>query len=366
MAVDARFADYIARVDEHSPVADRGSEGLAPTPLREKLLELVALGGTDFGLSNSREPIAAQAALIGALAEKCLSTAFVTWSHRMTTEYIDRFATGDFRAKYLPELLAGARVGSTALATALADKSGKELLPITFTETKDESGASAYAISGVIPWASNLYDDTLVAFAARNETTEERVIFAAVLGDHKGVTVKPAADLLALNATASGTVRFDGLALTDANVLTRDVNLFLGQMRPRFLVLQASFCLGLVRASLTATAGANGLAPFAADVEDFTAELERLSAELERLAATLETYPAPGNGHAPLEFLKLRLGAAELAQAVSRVELATVGGRGYYSASATSRRIRESLFLSVQAPTEGSLRWEISQLTSAA
>jgi hypothetical protein len=62
--------------------------------------------------------------------------------------------------------------------------------------------------------------------------------------------------------------------------------------------------------------------------------------------------------------LRLRLGAAELAQAITRVELATIGGRGYYSASDTSRRIRESLFLSVQAPTEGSLRWEISQLAS--
>ena len=366
MAVDAKFADFISQVDSHSSVADRGAEGVAPQPLRDKLLELVALGGTNFGLSASEKPISAQADLIAALAEKCLSTAFVTWSHRMTTEYIDRFATTDFRNRYLPELLEGRRVGSTALATALADRSGKELLPITFVETADDGGEAAYLISGVIPWASNLYEDTLVVFAARNETTEERVIFAAVLGDHEGITVKPAADLLALNATASGTVRFDNLKLGAGQLLTRDVNLFLGQMRPRFLVLQSSFCLGLVRASLTSIAGANGLAPFAQDVEEFTSELERLSAELTRLGSKLEQYPAPGNGHAPLEFLKLRLGAAELAQAVARVELATIGGRGYYSASATSRRIRESLFLSVQAPTEGSLRWEISQLTSAA
>lgn len=366
MAVDAKFADFITRVESDSQVADRGDNGAAPEPLRSKLLELVALGGTRFGLSDSERPIRAQADLIAALAEKCLSTAFVTWSHRMTTEYIDRFGNAELRSTYLPELLSGSRVGSTALATALADKSGKELLPITFTETETESGETAYSISGVIPWASNLYEDTLVVFAARNETTEERVIFAVVLGDHTGVTVKPAADLLALNATASGTVKFDGLTVDSGSILTRDVNFFLGQMRPRFLVLQSSFCLGVVRASLISIAGANGLAPFAKDVEAFTTELERLSLELNRLAALLETYPAAGNGHHPLEFLKLRLAAAELAQAVARVELATIGGRGYYSASATSRRIRESLFLSVQAPTEGSLRWEISQLTSAA
>ena len=328
--------------------------------LRDTLLRLVAEGATSFGLSESDLPIAEQARVISALAEKCLSTAFVTWSHRMTTEYVDRWASADLRAEFLPQLREGSRVGSTALATALADRSGKELLPIVFEEIDGE-----FVISGVIPWASNLYSDTLIVFAARNETTEERVLFAATL-DLPGISVKPAGELLALNATASGTVRFDGLRLRATNVLTRDAGAFLGQMRPRFLVLQTAFCLGLIRSSVEAIRGSNSLAPFAADLAEFEAELARLEAEQVRLTGLLETYPAPGSGHAPLEFLKLRLNAAELAQAATRVELATVGGRGYYTASATSRRIRESLFLSVQAPTEGSLRWEITQLSSKA
>lgn len=328
--------------------------------LRETLLGLVAQGATSHGLSDSELPIAHQARVITALAEKCLSTAFVTWSHRMTTEYVDRWASEALRSEFLPQLRSGSRVGSTALATALADRSGKELLPIIFEEVDGE-----FVISGVIPWASNLYRDTLIVFAARNETTEERVLFAATL-DLPGINVKPAGELLALNATASGTVRFEGLRLVVANVLTRDAGAFLGQMRPRFLVLQTAFCLGLIRASIEAIRGSNSLAPFASDLAQFEDELARLESEQERLTAQLETYPAPAPGFAPLEFLKLRLNAAELAQATTRVELATVGGRGYYTASATSRRIRESLFLSVQAPTEGSLRWEISQLSSKA
>ena len=365
----AKFADFIDAVAGSAGANDLGSVGAGDdaTNLRENLLELVALGGTNFGLSDSAEPLLAQADLIGAVAEHCLSTAFVTWSHHMTTEYIDRFASASVRGAYLPELLAGTRVGSTALATALADKSGKEPLPITFTESVDQAtGRSTFVIDGIIPWASNLYSDTLIVFAARNETTEERVIFTAVLGDNAGISVKPAGELLALNATASGTVRFQGLTLDADHVLSRDVDYFIGQMRPRFLVLQTSFCLGLTRASLKSILGANGLAPFADEVEGYVTELERLTGELTRLGGALDAYPAPGNGRAPLDYLQLRLKAAELAQAVARVELATIGGRGYYAASATSRRIRESLFLSVQAPTEGSLRWEISQLSSAA
>ncbi len=350
----ATLQGLLAQIEECAKNVDKADENL-----RKVLLEdIVGQGFTAFGLSDSLEPIAAQAEVIQGLAQKCMSSAFVTWSHRMTTEYIDRFASDTLRAAHLEELRAGNRVGSTALATALADKSGKELLPITFTEVDGQ-----FEINGVIPWASNLYEDTLVVFAARNETTEERVIFASLLSK-PGVSVKPAGELLALNATASGTVKFEGLRLTSDEVLTRDVDFFLGQMRPRFLVLQSAFCLGLSKSSLAAVKSSNGTLPFAEDIAHFEAELNRLDAELNRLAADLGTYPAPGNGFAPLDFLRLRLGAAELAQAITRIELATIGGRGYYSASDTSRRIRESLFLSVQAPTEGSLRWEISQLAS--
>ena len=350
------FPELLTRVEESAKNTDQ--RVAVDHNLRETLLEIVASGFTSHGLSNSAKPIAAQAEVIHSLATKCVSSAFVTWSHRMTIEYIDRWASAEIKKAYLDELRQGKRVGSTALATALADKSGKDLLPITFEEVDGE-----FIIHGVIPWASNLYDDTLIVFAARNETTEERVIFASVLSA-PGTAVKPAGELLGLNATASGTVKFDGLTLPSVNVLTRDVNLFLGQMRPRFLVLQSAFCLGLTKASLDSIATAPSAAPFAEDIEKFKAEYDRLSLESVRLSKSLEVYPAPGNGYSPLDFLKLRLGAAELAQATARVELATIGGRGYYSASDTSRRIRESLFLSVQAPTEGSLRWEISQLAS--
>jgi alkylation response protein AidB-like acyl-CoA dehydrogenase len=350
------FSELLTRVEESAKNTDQNKA--ADNNLRDRLLEIVASGHAAHGLSDSTLPIAAQAEIIHDLASKCVSSAFVTWSHRMTTEYIDRWASDEVKNRFLSELRKGKRVGSTALATALADKSGKELLPITFEEIDGE-----FVINGLIPWASNLYEDTVVVFAARNETTEERVIFASVLSA-PGTTVKAAAELLGLNATAAGTVKFEGLRLPSANVLSRDVNYFLGQMRPRFLVLQTAFCLGLTKASLDAIATAPSAAPFAEDIARFTAEYNRLADEQTRLSAALESYPAPGNGHAPIDYLKLRLGAAELAQATTRVELATIGGRGYYSASDTSRRIRESLFLSVQAPTEGSLRWEISQLAS--
>ena len=91
-----------------------------PGDLREFLSSFIAAGGVDFGLSESSSSFAAQSQIIRSVAENCVSSAFVVWSHRMTTEYIDRWATQSVRTKYLPELLSGSRIGSTALATALA------------------------------------------------------------------------------------------------------------------------------------------------------------------------------------------------------------------------------------------------------
>ncbi len=329
-----------------------------PENLREFLHQLVANGFIDSGLSQSTAPIADSGKLISELASKCLSSSFVTWSHRMTSEYVDRFGTDWLRENRLPELLSGSRIGSTALATALADRSGKELLPVTFQRAGDK-----YLIDGVIPWASNLYPDTLVIFAAREPETGERRLFASELS-FAGVSVKPAEGLLALNATASGTVRFEGLELSSDYAFDASVDEFFSRMRPRFLLLQSAFCLGLTKASLEAATAAPSAAPFAEEIASLQAQFDELESTWSELLERQQNFDDLPARQDPLPYLEVRLAAALLAQAVSRVELASVGGRGYFVANPTSRRVRESLFLSVQAPTEGSLRWEISQLKS--
>jgi alkylation response protein AidB-like acyl-CoA dehydrogenase len=328
--------------------------------LRDFLSGVAASSVLDSGLSQSAQPIEQSADAIFELANQCLSSAFVTWSHRMTLEYVDRFGSKWLKENRLPELLLGTRIGSTALATALADRSGKELLPITFVRVGDD-----YVIDGVVPWASNLYQDTLVVFAAREPHTGERVLFATELS-FDGISVKPAEGLLALNATSSGTIRFAGLKLSADYVLTNDVNNFFSRMRPRFLLLQSAFCLGLSQASLDSALASESNKPFTEDLAQLESELTQAQQTWRELLSVQNDYASLPGQQDPLPYLKLRLQAALLAQSITRIELASVGGRGYFVTHPTSRRIRESLFLSIQAPTEGSLRWEISQLQSKA
>lgn len=329
----------------------------AETDLRGFLQKISATKVLRGGLSDGSE-IRLSGEVIHELASKCLASAFVSWSHRMTSEYVDRFGSQFLREERLPQLLSGERIGSTALATALADRSGKELLPITYRKA-----SAGYQINGVIPWASNLYSDTLVVFAARDEDSDQRVLFAAELG-FEGVSVKPAEGLLALNATSSGTIRFENLILDDRYVLTHEVDTFFSRMRPRFLLLQTAFCLGLSAASLEQAEDAGGALPFRQELLALRTQYQEIYDRWLQLLGVQGNYQALPDQHDPLEYLQLRLQAAVLAQAITRIELAAVGGRGYFVSHPTSRRIRESLFLSIQAPTEGSLKWEISQLAS--
>lgn len=318
------------------------------------LSEQAAQGLSRSGLSVSELPLANQAEIIAQVASESLAAAFVLWSHRMTTEYIDRFASEQLRQEVFSDLLSGARLGSTALATALMDNSGAAELPVTFTER----GAD-FIIEGHIPWASNLQDGTLVVFGAREQHGERRGLFAAVVGS-EGLEIKRAGELIGLNGTSSGSIRFSNHRVPGYRLLTHDLKGFFAAMRPRFLILQSAFCLGLARASVRAAADSESQS-FSELIHQLGVRLESLELDFTQLAGALETFAIKGPEIGPTAFVRLRLEVALLAQEATRIELASVGGKGYFKEHPTSRRVRESLFLSVQAPTEGALRWELQR-----
>jgi len=322
--------------------------------LTELLKELVAQGLAGYGLEHSAEPIWQQAQQITSIAKQSLAVGFVLWSHRMTSEYVQRWGSPELKASHLAKLLAGDKIGSTALATALSDNAGKQELTVTYRETKD-----GFEVNGFIPWASNLRDGTLVVFGARDLESDDRSLFAVEIG-HEGVAVKPAGELIGLNGTSSGSIRFENAQLPLSNRLTSDCRGFFRAMRPRFLLLQAAFCLGLATAALESAQGVESES-FGQLIAIEAKELESLTKKLELLATELETYSESGPAVGSLPFVEIRLELALIAQRLAKLELNVVGGRGYFQSHPTSRRLRESAFLSVQAPTEEALRWELQR-----
>ena len=322
------------------------------TLLRSQLEQQVIDGWANFGLPSSAGNLTQQTEVIFEVAQSSLANAFSLWSHRMTTEYLERHQVSDLVIGYLADLKSATRIGSTALATALVDASGRGQLPITF-EVIDEK----IVVNGTIPWASNLYTDTVIVFAARN-ASGSRIVLATEIGT-PGISFIRDEELLGLNETFSGSITLANVQLQTANVLSRSLPDFLGLMRPRFLSLQTAFCLGVSAASLASLKASKLSDVFGHEIaiydeqhEDLVSQLRELSAALSNRGELVEHRP----------YLELRLSAALIAQQVTRLELAAVGGSGYRNGNDTARRIHEALFFSVQAPTEGALRWELSQL----
>lgn len=322
------------------------------TLLRSQLEHQVLEGLTNFGLPSSDGNLAQQTEVIFQVAQSSLANAFSLWSHRMTTEYLERHQVSDLVVGYLGELKSAKRIGSTALATALVDASGRGELPITF-ESIDEK----IVVNGTIPWASNLYKDTVIVFAARNSVGARIVLTTEI--STPGISFISEDELLGLNETLSGSIKLTNVQLRTENVLSRSLPDFLGLMRPRFLSLQTAFCLGVSAASLASLKSSKLADVFGHEIATYEEQHASLVEQLRNLSAALSNQGELVE-HRP--YLELRLASALIAQQVTRLELAAIGGSGYRNGSETARRVHEALFFSVQAPTEGALRWELSQL----
>ena len=341
----APLTDY----PEHGLVRARAAERARPTDEAdttpfETLRELGQRGLLDQGHGGA--DLRGQAAVVFDLAAECTATAFSLWGHRSGLEYLD--AVG---APVASELRTGDVPLCSAMAPAFKAAAGIGEIPVTLTRRGDH-----LVLDGTVPWASNLYPDAVVILPVVREDGRPAIVRTRVAA--RGVSVRPLENLMALNATASGILRLEGVEIdAEQDVLTEDVPGFLATVRGPFLLLQTSFCLGLSAAALTsARENLGGVGEmFREDLDDAVAKQQRLRADLVRLAR--EPRAA-----APRELLQLRLDAALLTGEATRLEAKIVGGRGYALSSPTARRAREAAFLPVQSPTEGHLRWELRRL----
>lgn len=312
----------------------------------ETLRELGEQGLLDLGLEGS---IAEQAAVVHDLASECTATAFSLWAHRSSLEYLS--ATGREIPRGMHE---GTEPASSAMAPAFKAAAGIGEITVSLTEQDGR-----LVLDGTIPWASNLYPEgwiVLPAIRRRDDGTETPVI-VLTRDQAPGVSVKPLKDLMALDATASGILRFESSPIQAQDVLSEDVPGFLAAVRGPFLLLQSSFCLGLAGAALaSADAAMSGAA------EVFRPERDEIVAEFERVRAAVLRMAESPREQSARDLLQIRLDAALLTGSATRLEGKTVGGKGYATSSPTARRAREAAFLPVQSPTESHLRWELRKL----
>lgn len=337
--IDAYFSERAAQVDE----------GALDT--RDGLGHLGQLGLLGLGApSNADGHLSDMAWLIAAVAERCTSSAFSLWAHRMVIEYLQLGGRKPGQSALLERLLSGELPGATAMAAALRDELGLGDLEVTFRRDGDR-----LVLDGRVRWASNLFPTGfLVVLAARGENGDRVVV--ALPSTASGLQVDDYPELLALGSTGSSSLTLTDVKVEADQVLTEDVAGFMAAMRGPFLLLQSAFCVGLARVALRE--GSTRLGGVNAQFAELHAALSRrLNAASLELAAHCDRRSW---SDVTTAVLSLRLAAAELAHEAVGLEAKVRGGAGYVQSSATARRLREAAFLPIQSPTEAQLRWELA------
>jgi hypothetical protein len=243
------------------------------------------------------------------------------------------------------ELRLEREAGATGMAPAVADLAGQTPLPVVAEATAD-----GWRLTGVVPWASNLFADAVLVVPAR--TGDGRRIVGMLRLGASGVRVRPAPPLLALDTTATGSVDLDGAVLPAAAVLTQDLAGFMRLCQPVMLLTQAAMALGVADAALGSAGEAlRGLGAVLADEHvDLVGRRDEAAGRLTALAAGDNPDVGPGG---PAE---VRLDALQLVAEAVNLDGVLQGGEGFRADSPTSRRRREAAFLPAQAPTEVQLR----------
>lgn len=317
---------------------------------RPTIRKLASHGLLDLGLPGSEGTYSDQIRVLGGLASVCMTTAFTAWSHRMTVEYLVTHGGG---SEWAQDIRSGRRVGSTALAGTFRAAAGVSDIPVTTRLVEGRNLAS-----GFLSWASNLHVDAVVVTGVQSTETAHRNLAIFELKSD-GVEVVPITGLLALDGSKSGALRLSEVELPNRNLLQSSFDEFISDIRPKFLLFQTAFVLGLVAGSLASIGTLNGPArSLEKSVDEARLRLSDLEARLEDGGRVLDRCERPNLKSC----LQLRLDASHLATHSTQLELATRGGSGYLAGSGTARRVREALFLPVQSPTEAQLRWELEGL----
>ncbi len=294
--------------------------------------------------------LATSCAVIEEIARYCLASAFSAWAHTMVAEYLSLSESPALQAE-VPRLRRAERIGSTAMAPAMQHLVGLADLGVAFRH----EGASL-VVDGAVRWASNLFPQDVVVVVGAAGPNGSRAVLA-IASDAPGVHAGTPLELLALGATRSSSLRFEGVALDPSQVVSSDFEPFLRAVKPRFLLLQSSFCLGLARAALE---GAEvrlerTFAAFGREHLRLRSDLDVLRARHRQLIEDREPTPT---------VVAHRLDVARMAQRAVDLELRVAGGAGYQASSPTARRLREAAFLPIQSPTEGHLRFELERAAS--
>ena len=277
------------------------------------------------------------------LSAACLTTTFVL---TQLTGAVKRIANGADAVKQwaLEPLLSGqilATLGISHLTT-----SRRHLTRPALRATADDGG---YLLDGFSPWVTGADRVQHVLIGAVLD--DQRQVLLLVPTESEGVSVQPPSPLVALTASRTGAVRFEGTRVSADFVVAGPAEDVMGTgVGARTGGLQTStLALGL------ASSAVQYVAEQSDQRQELVAAAEQLDADLVRARQRLMRLSAgDGNADTPAE---LRVEANSLVLRATQAALVAAKGSGYVHGHPAGRWCQEALFFLV---------WSCPQPVSAA
>ncbi len=276
-----------------------------------------------FGVSLDATPVDF-AQTVEELSIGCLATTFVWLQHH---GLVRRLASLAADRPDLAVTLGRMRSGESRAGIVQA---GLLPGPPLLSASVDDEGTSS--LSGFSPWCTGwgMVDELLVA--ARLTTDPDRVVWFMVPAiEQPGLAVQ-LLDLQAVNATATVSVRFEGLAVDPTRMLGTDDYAIVGHPAGRHLRLNGSLALGLSRRCVEAI-DSLGLDTATRRADDLRHRIDDIRERLD--TATEEAMPSA------------RADAGLLAVDAAVASVVAHGARSAITGSASERAMREATFLLV-------------------
>jgi alkylation response protein AidB-like acyl-CoA dehydrogenase len=212
-----------------------------------RLLPAPELGGLGLGVT-------ALARVMEELASQCMAFAFSLVVHNNLVGNIARNGSPAQQSRYLPDLMAGSRIGAFLLTEPTG---GSDAAAI---QTKATAiGADRWRIDGAKAWVSNgAVADVLSVYVQTDASAGWRGIACfLVAADSPGVIREPAYDLMGGHALGTGGFRFDGCEVTADDRLLPPGAAFKAAMEGIDLarLTVAAMCCGMMRSALDCALG---------------------------------------------------------------------------------------------------------------
>lgn len=274
-----------------------------------------------------------------ALSQACLATTFIITQRTGACRRIAGGSNESLRDRLLPDLLTGkafATVGISHLTTSRRHLGQPALAATRVTE--------GWQLDGFAPWVTGAEaaDHVVVGAVILNEAgepTEDQILVAAAR-ELPGISVPAPFEMVALTASRTGQVKFDGVVVPEADVIAGPIVAVLkhgigaapgGPQTSTLAIGSAAASLAILRDEASRRA----------DLVDASHALDAEHAEL------LNDLMAAARGEPTCPSESLRQRSNSLVLRASQAALTATKGAGYLADATAGRLCREALFFLV-------------------